>query len=241
MQKKKNRPQDGSRRPLPRKMRKKHSQKVEPAVQPSVEGQAEPIKADKPQAVAQSQSPKQESESQWKKQYEDLNRKYQFLMAEYANYKKQSWTHIERLRKYEGQDLIRSLLDQVVDNFDLALQQKLTNKNSEEFKKGVQMIYKQLKSFLKSAGIKEVAQIGEPFNPAFHNALDSLPTKDMPPDHILHIIKKAYMFHDKLIRPAEVIVSRQSQSATEKQSALASEESSGSVQISSVQKTKENE
>ena len=145
---------------------------------------------------------------QWKKQYEDLNKKYQFLMAEYANYKKQSFKQLENFRKYEGQELIRQFIDKVMDNFDLAMQENLTEQNIEDFKKGLKMIHDNLKNFLKSFRVTSTTKIGEPFNPAFHNALDSTPTKDMPPDHILHIVKKAYFLQDKLIRPAEVVVSQ---------------------------------
>ena len=176
-------------RPLPRKMKKKQGS---PSVSESSSTQEQKLEQD-----------------QWKKQYEDLNRKHQFLLAEYANYKRQNFKQMENFRKYEGQHLILSLVDKMMDPFDLALQQDLTEKNKESFKKGIQMIYDNMKSFLKEAGVRESTQKGEPFNPAFHNALDSVPTGDMPPDHILHIIKKAYFFHDKLIRPAEVIVSRQ--------------------------------
>ena len=215
MQKKKSR--SSKFRPLPRKMRKKSASKLETkATQPNVSSTrpkdlGEEQKKDSLTSPGSSQgvSVQQELESQWKTKYEELNNKYQFLLAEYANYKKQNFKQMERLRKYEGQNLIYSLLEKVVDNFDLALRQKITEQNSVEFKKGIQMIYTQLQHFLKEVGVKEAVQVGEPFNPVFHNALAAQSTQDMPPDHVLHIIKKAYMFHDKLIRPAEVIVSKQ--------------------------------
>ena len=70
------------------------------------------------------------------------------------------------------------------------------------------MIYENLKNLLKEIGVKEILCKGQPFDPAVHCALDSVPSTEIPPEHILHVIKKAYFFHDKLIRPAEVIVSK---------------------------------
>ncbi len=225
-------------RPLPRKMRKK--QRPEPGHIPlhkSPDG-AQATKtmaqttthtrkdlADKSKGLDRAEQPSAppphstKEEAQWKKQYEELNRKHQFLLAEYANYKRQNFKQMENLRKYAGQHLILSLVDKVMDPFDLALQQDLTEQNKEGFKKGMQMIYDNMKTFLKEAGVRESTKKAEPFNPAFHNALDSAPTEDMPPDHILHIIKKAYFFHDKLIRPAEVIVSRPNKKPAEDQKA----------------------
>ena len=201
------RPQ-GEFRPLPRKMQKKPAVADHPQKDVQKKSLSSSVVAQQGQGAGS--QPQSSSADEWKTKYEEVNRKYQFLMAEYANYKKQNFKQMENLRKYEGQGLIRDLLDKVVDNFELALKQNLTEQNSADFKKGVQMIYTQLKAFLQEAGVKEAVQIGEPFNPAFHNALDSQPAENIPPDHILHIIKKAYLFHDKLIRPAEVIVSRKS-------------------------------
>ena len=145
-----------------------------------------------------------------KEQYEALNKKYQFLIAEYANYKKNNMKKLESIRKYEGQHLIHKLLTSVIDDFDRAIEQDLNEQNMLDFKKGILMIYNQFKHLLKEAGVKELDCKGEPFDPAVHCALDSVANEDVPPEHIVHVIKKAYFFHDKLLRPAEVIVSQKS-------------------------------
>ena len=153
-------------------------------------------------------SPASHERENWQEKYRALDNKYQFLMAEYSNYKKNNLKTMENLRKYEGQRLIQQIITKVVDDFDRALEQNVTEQNLDEFKKGILMIYENLKSILKERGITEINSTGVPFDPAIHSAMDSLPTEEMPPEHIVHIIKKAYCLHDKLIRPAEVIVSR---------------------------------
>ena len=144
----------------------------------------------------------------WKEQYEDLNKKYQFLMAEYANYKKNNMKYIENLKKYEGQQLIKRLINEVIDDFNRAIEQEINTQNIDELKKGIQMIYEHFINILKSRGVKKISSQGQLFDPSIHCAVDSLPNEETPPDHIIHVIKEAYFFHDKVIRPAEVIVAK---------------------------------
>ncbi|MDE0119433.1 MAG: nucleotide exchange factor GrpE [Bdellovibrionales bacterium] len=151
-----------------------------------------------------------QAEQKRKEEYAALNTKYHFLMAEYANYKKNNIKKLESIRKYEGQHLIYKILTSVIDDFDRAVEQELTEKNLLDFKKGITMIYNKLKQLLKEVGVKEIDCTGALFDPAIHCAVDSVVSKEVPPEHIIHVIKKAYFFHDKLIRPAEVIVSQKS-------------------------------
>lgn len=144
----------------------------------------------------------------WREQYEALNNKYQFLMAEYANYKKNNIKHTENLKKYEGQQLTKKLIDEVIDDFDRAMKQQLDEQNIDELKRGIHMIYDRFMNILKNIGIKKASSKGQLFDPSVHCAVDSTPSEETPPDHIVHVIKEAYFFHDRLIRPAEVIVSR---------------------------------
>jgi len=142
-------------------------------------------------------------------QYEALNKKYQFLIAEYSNYKKQQLKQTENFRKYEGQQFIQTLITNVIDSFDLAIKQDLTDQNINEFKKGISMIYESLKKTMENIGVTAKGSKGDLFDPSLHCALGSAPSEKVPPGHVLQVIKKAYLFHDRLIRPAEVIVSEQ--------------------------------
>lgn len=161
-------------------------------------------------------SPEKQNESteNWKEEYEKLNKKYHFLMAEYANYKKHNMKQMADLRKYEGQSFIQKLINSVIDDFDRAVEQNLTESNIEEFRKGILMIYEKFQNLLQEIGVKELACEGQVFDPNVHYALDSAPSEDVPPEHIIKVLKKAYSFHDKLIRPAEVIISQKPQTDT---------------------------
>ena len=142
-----------------------------------------------------------------KTKYKNLENQYQFLQAEYANYKKQTFKQFEELRKYDGQGIIQTLIHNVKDNFERALEVDVTEASIKEFKKGVQMIYTNFQKILTEAGVKELNCKGELFDPTRHTALGSDFSDTVPVDHIVQVIKKAYLFRDKVIRPAEVIVS----------------------------------
>ena len=169
-----------------------------------------PTSAPPPSEVKTDSLPTEQNEStaKWKEEYEKLNKKHHFLMAEYANYKKHNMKQAENFKKYEGQFLIQKLINSVVDDFERAVAQNLTENNIEEFRKGILMIYEKFQNLLKEIGVKELVCEGQAFDPAVHHALDSAPSEDIPPEHIIKVLKKAYSFHDKLIRPAEVIVSQ---------------------------------
>ena len=192
------RPQQGIKAKKPAKARLKN-----PFKKPDEKTDKQPFDAKK----SPKNSPKAENIN-WQNQYSALESKHQFLMAEYANYKKNNMKLVQSIRKYEGQELIRQILSQVMDNFEKALNQEPKPQDIQNFKKGLLMIYNNLKQLLKQAGVKSYGEPGDRFDPALHSALDSVPHKNIPEECIIHVVSKAYFLHDKLLRPAEVIVSR---------------------------------
>ncbi len=150
-----------------------------------------------------------EGQKDWKKEYKSLENKYQYLMAEYANYRKQTTQQIADLKKYDGQFFIEDFINHVMDDFDQAMKWELTQKTVQDFKTGMEMIYNRFKKILKDSGVREQESQGKAFDPACHSAVSSTPSDEVPPDHILRVLKKVYRFHDKLIRPGLVIVASQ--------------------------------
>ncbi|MEM7647088.1 MAG: nucleotide exchange factor GrpE, partial [Pseudomonadota bacterium] len=80
--------------------------------------------------------------------------------------------------------------------------------NFEEFVKGVQMTSQSLKNALEKHGIQEVECIGKPFDPNTQEALSSEGTDEYPEGHVTQVFKAPYLYHDKLLRPGQVVVSR---------------------------------
>lgn len=133
-----------------------------------------------------------------------------YLLAEFDNFRKQSIKERSDLVKFGSERLIRELLE-VMDNFDRALQMQLTADNLETYKSGVDMIFGEMKNLLSRHGVKEVESLGKPFDPNHHEALSSEPTDNMPPGHVSQVFKRAYKMHDRVIRPAQVVVATEPQ------------------------------
>lgn len=129
---------------------------------------------------------------------------YLYLKAEFENYKKHALKERSDLLKFGAERLTRDLLE-VVDNLDRALETKTDN--VEDYKKGVELIAKELKDSLGKHGIMEVSALGEPFNPSHHEALSTESNPKYADGHISRVFKKPYKMHDKIIRLGQVVVS----------------------------------
>lgn len=146
---------------------------------------------------------------------EDLARmknEYLYLRAEFDNYRKNAIKERAQLIKFGTEPLIRELLD-VVDNFDRALDMEVNEANVESFEQGMKMTATELKGVLQKFGVSEQDPTGQPFDPNVHEALSSEPTTEMQSGNVYTVFKKAYLLHDKLIRPAQVVVAREPDSS----------------------------
>ena len=103
-------------------------------------------------------------------------------------------------------DLLRALLP-ILGNMRLALQH--AEEDADAVKEGVRMIWQQVEGFMRDQGIEAVATVGEPFDPARHEALSAIPAADgQVPDTIVAEIKAGYFFDGQLLTPAQVVVAR---------------------------------
>lgn len=137
-------------------------------------------------------------------QAEKSKNDYLYLRAEFENYKKHAIKERSDMAKYGGERLVRDLLA-VLDNFERALSTQVTPENFATFQKGVELTATELRSALAKNGVTEVKAEG-PFDPNVHEALTSEVSDNVPAGNILRVFQKAYKLHDKLIRPAQVVV-----------------------------------
>lgn len=140
-------------------------------------------------------------------QLEKAKNDFLYLRAEFENYKKHAVKERSDIIKYGSERIARDLLT-VLDNFERALGTQVTPENCMVFKQGVEMTASDLKALLSKHGIVEVKSEGVPFDPNVHEALSSEPTDSLPPGNIVRVFQKAYKIHDKLLRPAQVIVAK---------------------------------
>lgn len=135
-------------------------------------------------------------------QLSEANDKYLRLYAEYDNYRKR--TAKEKADTYSNASAkcIEELLP-FIDSFERSLDTECTD---EHFKKGMDMIFKQLQDFLSRMNVTEVEALGAEFDPNVHNAIQQQEDTDYAANHVCAVFQKGYRIGDKLIRPAMVAV-----------------------------------
>ena len=130
--------------------------------------------------------------------------KYLRAMADFENYKKRVLKERAELIKYSGESVIIDFID-VLDDLNRASEAEADS--VEGVLEGVNMIKKRFESVFKKHSVESKDFIGQDFDPNCHEALTTLPTDEHPPGVVMEELKKAYFFKDKLIRPAQVVVS----------------------------------
>jgi molecular chaperone GrpE len=132
-----------------------------------------------------------------------LQERYVRLLADYDNYKKDVLNRIERAKDSEKERIFRELIT-IVDNFERALSFSISE--SSEIKRGVEMIYKQLLKFLSDYGVEQFSSKGKKFDPRFHEAISVIEGEE--DDIVVEEYEKGYLYKDKILRPARVVVSK---------------------------------
>ena len=131
-----------------------------------------------------------------------------YLRADFDNYKKGAIKERSELIRYGAERIVSDLLD-LLDNFERALAMELTEDNIQSFKEGMSLTRNEFHKVLHKFGVQPVESEGVKFDPMVHEALSSEETDRVPPGHISQVFKKAYKLHDKLIRPAQVVVAKE--------------------------------
>ena len=147
---------------------------------------------------------KQENENYKEKTEEYLNG-WKRCLADFDNYKKQQVKFFEEMRQYATEDLIRDIIP-ILDGFELALRTIPEEDRNKEWRQGVVYIKSQLEDVLKTRGLEHITVVGEMFDPALHEAVESMPQEGAPTGKILEELQKGYVLYGKVIRPARVRV-----------------------------------
>jgi molecular chaperone GrpE len=144
----------------------------------------------------------------------DLKDKYLRVLAELDNYRKRMDKDFDDYKKYSNVEFFKKIIP-ILDSFDRAMSGADINSDFDNFYKGVEIIHRQLRDALKSCGLIEYSALGEPFDPARHEAVATVATDDKPANTVVEEICKGYLVHDRVIKPAKVLVSRQKEGGQE--------------------------
>jgi molecular chaperone GrpE len=128
------------------------------------------------------------------------------LQAEFENYRRRVQREAEQLRKLAAEDVVASLLP-VIDNMYRACQ-AAERHDEGQVVEGVEKVTGQLVGLLGSQGLEELpTEPGDPFDPMLHEAVLAQPSDEFEEGAIIAVLDRGYRLHDKLLRPARVIVS----------------------------------
>ena len=146
-------------------------------------------------------------EEQLQEEVKQEKDKFLRLFAEFENYKKRTSKERIELFKTASQDVMVSLLP-VLDDFERALSHIEDDKEAEELRKGVHLIYQKMLSTLEQKGLTvvEVRQ-GDVFNADNHEAITQIPapTDDLK-GKVIDVIEKGYKLGEKVIRFPKVVI-----------------------------------
>ncbi len=167
-------------------------------------------KSESQKAARQSKHKKSKTEAlenqlkEMQEKLQEANDKYLRLYAEFDNYQKRVSREIEDAKESIKRSLINEFLV-ILDNMEKAL--LISKEHKDSIIEGIELTMKSFKDLLKKHGVEEINPNKEMFNPDLHDALMMQPSNDAPKDTVLETLEKGYMYKNKLIRPAKVIVS----------------------------------
>ncbi len=128
------------------------------------------------------------------------------MQAEMENLRKRLNRDLERSRKLALEKIMKDLL-QVWDSLERGLEVDAGSLSVESLVEGQELTLKMLEKVLQDHDLEIIDPAGQPFNPELHEAMTVLPSADVDENTVIEVLQKGFMLHDRLIRPAMVVVS----------------------------------
>ncbi len=149
----------------------------------------------------------QEENQQLKERIQQLEDQLIRLTADMQNLKKRHERELENVVIYSNQKFVEQLLP-LVDELERALQMSDQNKNFEAFRNGIELIYKKFLKILEEEGVTPIKAVGQKFDYNLHDAILMAERKGVESGTILEEVQKGYVYKDRVLRHAKVIVAK---------------------------------
>tara|TARA_B100000686_G_C16635191_1_gene886908 strand:+ start:141 stop:746 length:606 start_codon:yes stop_codon:yes gene_type:complete len=140
----------------------------------------------------------------------DLSERLLRLQADFENFRKRAQREKDEARQFANQSLIEKQLP-ILDNFEMAL--AAAKDADPALRDGVQMIYDQLLGILRDSGVETIDATGEDFDPNLHEAISQQETTEAEPGTVVEQVQRGYRLHERLVRPARVVVAKAPEAA----------------------------
>ena len=139
--------------------------------------------------------------AQLQEQLTQTQDQYQRVLAEYANYKRRTDQEKEQLGSFVKAEVLKALLPSI-DNLERAVDAP----DGEEYRKGVEMVVRQLGEALATLGLEEIPALNQVFDPERHNAVMREDADGVEPETVTEVYQKGYALGARVLRPAMVKV-----------------------------------
>ncbi|MCX5889471.1 MAG: nucleotide exchange factor GrpE [Deltaproteobacteria bacterium] len=146
------------------------------------------------------------------------------LAAEMENLKKRLEREKADLLQFANENLIKELLP-VVDNLELALDHGRQAGTAAPFLEGIDLVHQGFLKALARFGVTPIVAVGQQFDPNFHNAVLQEMAPEVPDCTVLKEMQKGYLLQNRLLRPAMVVVARNTQETASQDDSTTQEES----------------
>ena len=128
-------------------------------------------------------------------------------VADLDNYRKRMAREKDDAIRYANASFLERLIP-ILDNFELGLQAAKAGGSQSAVLDGMMMVFKQLQEFLASCGVETIDATGEHFDPNLHEAIAQEQSAEIEEGFVIRQLRKGYKLKDRLIRPANVVVSK---------------------------------
>ncbi len=162
----------------------------EPAIEPELVSVEEQLKSDLAKAQEEARTHKEQ---------------YLRTLADMDNLRKRTQREKEDLAKFANENILREILP-VIDNLERAVEHAEQADNG--LLEGVKMTLNQFSQVLSRFGVTPIEAMGQPFDPALHQAMGQLETADQPVNTVVQQLQKGYQLNERLLRPAFVMVAK---------------------------------
>lgn len=161
-------------------------------------GGADPARQELEQALAAAQAELTETRD-----------KYLRLAADFENNRRRAIKDREEAALYGHQNLVKELLPSV-DNLQRAIEhaQQGGEESHEGLREGVELVLRELLAALARHGVTPIEAIGQPFDPALHEAMAQVEDASVPGNTVVQVFQVGYQLRGRLLRPARVVVSK---------------------------------
>ncbi len=134
--------------------------------------------------------------------------RYLRAAAEQENFKKRTEREISDFRRYANETILRELLP-AVDNLERAVKAASDSEVAENpILSGVDLTLKEIHKVFERHAVKPIDSSGQTFDPSLHQAVLQEESDSHPENTVIREFQKGYLIHDRLLRPAMVVVSR---------------------------------